>query len=53
MATIKDSNPLFSALQNTQGTIVARESRDTVVWLVVEFPGYGSVTLPASEFNEV
>lgn len=34
------------------GVVVARELRDGVSWLVVEFPGYGTVILPAAEFDE-
>lgn len=41
------------ALATGPGDVRAEELRDGVPWLVVEFPGYGTVILPADQFDEV
>ena len=54
-ATLNSDSPLFSevdAMATGPGEIRARETRDGIAWLVVEFPGYGTVILPATEFTE-
>jgi hypothetical protein len=48
---IVPSHALFEALGDLDGEVVAHETRDGVAWLVVEFPGYGTVTLPADQFE--
>lgn len=55
IVTVKPSNPLHAEVGKhctEPGVVVARELRDSVPWLVVEFPGYGTVILPAAEFDE-
>jgi hypothetical protein len=46
------THPLAATLGDTVGTAVAQEHRDGSAWLVVEFPGYGTVILPAGDFTE-
>jgi hypothetical protein len=56
MVTIKPSTSLHAevtAQESGPGVVTARETRDGVAWLVVEFPGYGTVILPAADFDEV
>lgn len=45
------SHPLAEQVGDLDGEAVAHETRDGVAWLVVEFPNYGTVTLPADQFE--
>jgi hypothetical protein len=54
-ATLNSDSPLdaeVNAMATGPGDIRARETRDGDAWLVVEFPGYGTVILPAGDFTE-
>lgn len=66
MVTLKTSSPLHAEVMRhatevvltengdvPEGVVVARETRNGDAWLVVEFPGYGTVILPATDFDEV
>lgn len=55
LVTVKPSSKLHAEVLkhcSEPGVVVARELRDGEPWLVVEFPGYGTVILPAAEFDE-
>lgn len=45
-----ETHPLYEQTADIDGEVVAHETRDGVAWVVVEFPGYGTVTLPADQF---
>lgn len=56
MVSLKPSSALYAevtARATGPGVVQARELRDGVAWLAVEFPGYGTVILEATEFDEV
>lgn len=46
-----ESHPLAEQIGDIEGEASAHETRDGVAWLVVEFSGYGTVTLPADQFE--
>ena len=48
---LKPTHPLYEAIGDEVGQVMATEERDGVAWLNVEFPGYGTVIAPADQFE--
>ena len=49
--SVESVYPLADTLRGCVGEVCAIEERDAEAWLVIDFTGYGTVILPAIEFD--